>query len=716
MQLRRRFLLALLAAALAAGAVLALSRPKADPLRRAVREAIARMHSGEIERAVHAADLAFRASDGIDGTAELSSLARALAGDLPTALARIESAARRDTGDAESALAAGLLARCISRTARNGPELRRCAREWFDEAVRRVDAAPDSGRAPGGKAFAATAVAVAARLAEGDASDAKRRLVAMRAAPPAEAAQAAILGAAADAALGDFNAAAATLKAAAAAAPSERLSSALARIQSWRVASGEPPLVTGLRAWAEGDARATAVSLERWIAQHPADPVALCVLATALARLDDGPSVVRCAELLRAAAPHGPAEPYFLGCHLLASGRADDSAWMLTLASQRAPGDEHVLRALAASHIERNQPLDAARACREWLARCGPDQPTAVAAYFLAVSLEATGDDVGAESALRRVLTAAPTDAAAVDRLADLLVRTGRAPEAASLMQTAVDSTPGSSQLRVRLAVTLLAIDRRDDAERLLREVARDDPGCASAHSHLGRMLAARCGARDGDRADAAIALEATAAFETAVRLDPDAIDARLGLIGLARTAGGGPDAIRVHRATLREESARRPSAALSFALGAAAEIAGDFDDAEVWSRDALRREPRLGIASNNLAWLLAVRRRSPAEALPFADDAVRRLPRSPQALDTRGWIRYLLRDYDGAQADIARARAALPRDADVAIRHARSLLALGRTDAARAALSAALSVAPRLRRDPLVRGIARSAHLEMDR
>ena len=50
--------------------------------------------------------------------------------------------------------------------------------------------------------------------------------------------------------------------------------------------------------------------------------------------------------------------------------------------------------------------------------------------------------------------------------------------------------------------------------------------------------------------------------------------------------------------------------------------------------------------AMNNMAWILADKKKEPAKALPWSDQALKIAPWHPSLLDTNGWIHYLLGDY----------------------------------------------------------------------
>jgi len=71
-------------------------------------------------------------------------------------------------------------------------------------------------------------------------------------------------------------------------------------------------------------------------------------------------------------------------------------------------------------------------------------------------------------------------------------------------------------------------------------------------------------------------------------------------------------------------------------------------------------------LALNNLAFDLAVYKRAPEEALPFARKALTYAPEDPDLLDTLGWIEHLIGDDNNAMMHLRAAIARMPVNADV--------------------------------------------------
>jgi tetratricopeptide (TPR) repeat protein len=91
--------------------------------------------------------------------------------------------------------------------------------------------------------------------------------------------------------------------------------------------------------------------------------------------------------------------------------------------------------------------------------------------------------------------------------------------------------------------------------------------------------------------------------------------------------------------------------------LGNLFERLGDYARAEEAYRSAIKINDRDGIASNNLAWLLALQGSGKAnEALELINNAIRAKPAVAEYLDTRGMIYLRMGDADRAIPDIERA------------------------------------------------------------
>ena len=97
-------------------------------------------------------------------------------------------------------------------------------------------------------------------------------------------------------------------------------------------------------------------------------------------------------------------------------------------------------------------------------------------------------------------------------------------------------------------------------------------------------------------------------------------------------------EAIREYE-TLSKKQAK-PVGSLTM-IGMLLEQQGNVDAAMKRYDDVLALDSRAGVASNNLAWLLADRGQDLDKALQLAQTAVAASPERPEILDTLGWVYY---------------------------------------------------------------------------
>ena len=107
--------------------------------------------------------------------------------------------------------------------------------------------------------------------------------------------------------------------------------------------------------------------------------------------------------------------------------------------------------------------------------------------------------------------------------------------------------------------------------------------------------------------------------------------------------------------------------------------------------------EPTNIVALNNLAFVLAVRRSAPAEAVSFARRAATLAPGSGAVLDTLGWIEHLLGNPDAAASLLEQAVRLEPGQANIRLHAAVVYVATGKRDAAEKELKETLRLDPTL-------------------
>ena len=113
--------------------------------------------------------------------------------------------------------------------------------------------------------------------------------------------------------------------------------------------------------------------------------------------------------------------------------------------------------------------------------------------------------------------------------------------------------------------------------------------------------------------------------------------------------------------------------------------------------REVLKVEPNNVIALNNLAYALAERQKSPADALPLARRAVALAPGEPTIIDTLAWIEHLLGNDREAARLLEPIVAKSTGAAELHLHAAIIFAALGRHDAAEAQLKETLQLNPAL-------------------
>ena len=139
-------------------------------------------------------------------------------------------------------------------------------------------------------------------------------------------------------------------------------------------------------------------------------------------------------------------------------------------------------------------------------------------------------------------------------------------------------------------------------------------------------------------------------------------------------------------RKALEELTAADPlMASAQFQLALMADADGDHDGAIQRYRRVIAVQPNNIVALNNLAYSLAVHKKQPEEARPFAQRASALAPREPTIVDTFAWVEYLLGNKANAATLIARAVNGAPANAEIRL-HAAFIYA--ENDAPAAALA----------------------------
>lgn len=124
-------------------------------------------------------------------------------------------------------------------------------------------------------------------------------------------------------------------------------------------------------------------------------------------------------------------------------------------------------------------------------------------------------------------------------------------------------------------------------------------------------------------------------------------------------------------------------------------ETAGQIDTAITGYQRVIELQPGNVVALNNLAYALAVHRKSPAEALPLANRAAKLAPTNASVLDTLGWIEHLVGNHEAAATILANAVKLDPASAEAQLHVAVVAMELGRRTDAERALNEAVRLDP---------------------
>jgi tetratricopeptide (TPR) repeat protein len=234
-----------------------------------------------------------------------------------------------------------------------------------------------------------------------------------------------------------------------------------------------------------------------------------------------------------------------------------------------------------------------------------------------------------------------PSNAAVLRQLTEQLFAADRGSDALTRADAAIAKHPDSAEFQTLRGSTLLRLERTADARTAFERAVELDPENGTAYAGLATVVA-----NEGDRK------RAVELFDKAAELDTEQDEFRYAAAQLARDAGG------------TEEAERR-------------------------LRDLVRRSPGHVGARNDLAWMLAEKGEDLDLALALAQEA-RRLDRSPDVLDTLGWVRFKRGEMSAAVVALEQAVEA-GADASMRYRLGIALSKAGDDERAREMLQAAI-------------------------
>ena len=203
-------------------------------------------------------------------------------------------------------------------------------------------------------------------------------------------------------------------------------------------------------------------------------------------------------------------------------------------------------------------------------------------------------------------------------------------------------NAPGAMMLAAKVA---LAKGDKTNATRLLKEVAQRTPEASGLY-----VLLAQLESSSGDNKSA------IAQFQQAIQRNPDDVTSQL-------------------------------------QLGMAYDAEGDYANARKHYETVVKLNPRVAMAWNNLAYLLAERLNELEPAAAAAGKARELQPSDPDTADTLGWIHFRKGEFPQALNLLREAAGRKPNVAEIVYHLARTEYVMGQEDAARASFQKVIAL-----------------------
>jgi len=259
--------------------------------------------------------------------------------------------------------------------------------------------------------------------------------------------------------------------------------------------------------------------------------------------------------------------------------------------------------------------------------------------------------------------------------------RAGRAREAEGLYRQILDEEPGNGDALHRLGVLMMQREDNAAAIDLIGRGAQARPRSANIHASLGQALAA--GGRAG---------EAITAFERALAIQPDLVEALFGLAGALQSTGNRERAVEVYRKLLAIKpdfaDAHNNLGNTLFGLGKIAEAAAEY-------RRAIEINPDFSEAIGNLGSALAALGQTD-EAIAVFRQALRARPDSPVLCCNLGSALVTRRRFDEAVIVLRQALVLKPNFAAAAYNLGNALAGRGEHAEAVEAFQKAVKIDPK--------------------
>lgn len=192
-------------------------------------------------------------------------------------------------------------------------------------------------------------------------------------------------------------------------------------------------------------------------------------------------------------------------------------------------------------------------------------------------------------------------------------------------LERADQASPGNPEVLNSLLMLDRAEGKLDDSLARIERASNEKPDSAQLMHLLGLAHALSGKPTEAERS-----------LRRAIELDPGALDVYQTLAQVFYASGRQAEMLSTYEKAL---AARPDSGQLHLVIGTLRELNGQLDMAEDHYAKALKYDPNLAVAKNNLAYLLAEQGRELDRALALAQEAKAAMPDSANTADTLGWV-----------------------------------------------------------------------------
>jgi tetratricopeptide (TPR) repeat protein len=310
------------------------------------------------------------------------------------------------------------------------------------------------------------------------------------------------------------------------------------------------------------------------------------------------------------------------------------------------------------------------------------NHPSDPQGYILRAEAEtALQQTKAAEGDLKMAIAASPRSAVAYAAMGSFLRKQSHNAQARDYYEKALLLQPGNIESLAGIATTL--VDQKQTAKAIDRVHAQlaKAPNSDEIYALLGGLQVA---ANDTASAEASL--------KKATELNPRNLDALM-LLAKVQMAGHEREESLANARRCADLNPKNPDG--YYFAGSMEQLAGNLEQAEEQYRKALQVQPNYGPAANNLAYLMTQTHHDLDAALSLAQIAHQKMPDSPSAADTLGWVYYQKGLYGMAASLLQQA---LQKAPDSAVYHYHMGMVYDRqknTSAARKHLQRALQIDP---------------------